>query len=150
MGSGTTGVVAKRLHRQWIGFEKESEYVSIAQTRIDAVSPIDLDEAVFDVRGKRRKAQRVPFSALLEYGLLQPGQQLFYRQQSDKAAVIKPDGRLVSGDQEGTIHQLGRVMSNGRPCNGWDHWYYQTESGEMSPIESLRQELRSRFQQTED
>ena len=116
-GSGTTGVVAKRLHRQWIGFEKEAEYVSVSRARIDAVIPEDLDEVIFDVRGKRRKAQRVPFSALLEYGLLQPGQQLFYRKQEDKVAVIKPDARLVCGDQEGTIHQLGRKLANGSPCN---------------------------------
>ena len=150
MGSGTTGVVAKRLHRKWIGFEKDIEYVSVAQDRIDAVSPEDLDKAVFDVRGKRRKAPRVPFSSLLEFGLLQPGQKLFFRQRKEQAAVIKPDSRLVYGDQEGTIHQLGRVLANGHPCNGWDHWYFQTEDGDLAPIESLRQALRAKFRKEEE
>lgn len=38
MGSGTTAVVAKRLGRNWLGFELESEYIKEAQNRIELVS----------------------------------------------------------------------------------------------------------------
>lgn len=34
LGSGTTAVVAKKLHRQWIGIEKSGEYVELARKRI--------------------------------------------------------------------------------------------------------------------
>jgi site-specific DNA-methyltransferase (adenine-specific) len=37
MGSGTTGVAATRLNRNFIGFERESEYVRIANQRLEAV-----------------------------------------------------------------------------------------------------------------
>lgn len=37
IGSGTTGVVAKRLNRNFIGFEINEEYFNIAKTRINAV-----------------------------------------------------------------------------------------------------------------
>jgi DNA modification methylase len=37
MGSGTTAVAATRLNRNFIGFERESEYVRIANQRLEAV-----------------------------------------------------------------------------------------------------------------
>lgn len=36
LGSGTTAVVAKRLNRNWIGIEKNEDYVKIAQARLKA------------------------------------------------------------------------------------------------------------------
>jgi len=65
-GSGTTGSVAKKLHRHWIGIEMEKKYIKIAQTRLDSVSPEIFDEQVFDVRDKKRLEPRVPFANLLE------------------------------------------------------------------------------------
>ncbi len=37
-GAGTTGIVAQRHERKWIGIELNAEYVAIAQARIKAVS----------------------------------------------------------------------------------------------------------------
>jgi DNA modification methylase len=37
MGSGTTAVAATRLNRNFIGFERESEYVRIANQRLEAI-----------------------------------------------------------------------------------------------------------------
>ena len=34
MGSGTTAVVAKRLNRQYVGYETEAEYIDIANKRL--------------------------------------------------------------------------------------------------------------------
>ena len=34
MGSGTTGIVCKRLNRRFIGIEKERKYFKIAENRI--------------------------------------------------------------------------------------------------------------------
>jgi modification methylase len=65
-GSGTTGAVAKKLGRNWIGIERERKYVRVAQRRIDEVQNAD-EEAV---NIENRKQARVPFGALLENGLL--------------------------------------------------------------------------------
>lgn len=147
-GSGTTGVVAKRLHRHWIGIEREPRYVALARARLAAEQPEPFAPAVFDVRGERQKAPRVPFSALLENGLLRPGQRLYFRRQRDLSAFIKPDGRLRLKDGvEGSIHQLGRHLMDGSPCNGWEHWYYEDEGGELQPIDVLRQRLRESLRQ---
>ena len=37
MGSGTTGVACKKLGRDFIGIEREEEYIKIAEARIQAV-----------------------------------------------------------------------------------------------------------------
>jgi modification methylase len=141
-GSGTTGVVATRLHRQWIGIEQDPAYVRIARERIAAVDPEPYDRASFDVRGPRRKGPRVPFAALLENGLLQPGQILYFRKHEALSATIKPDSKLRFQEMEGSIHKLGRALANNSPCNGWDHWYYRDDEGGLQPIETLRQRLR--------
>ena len=141
-GSGTTGAVAKRLHRNWIGIELEEKYVKMAQKRIDAVQPELFDQATFDVRSKKKLAPKVPFSALLESGYLQPGQTLYFRKENVRTATIKPDGRIRTSDGfEGSIHSVGAHFMNGSPCNGWDHWYLE-EKGEMIRLDEFRQRYR--------
>jgi DNA modification methylase len=39
MGSGTTGIAAKELKREFIGIEREEEYLAIANARVLAVDP---------------------------------------------------------------------------------------------------------------
>ncbi|MCX7608602.1 MAG: DNA methyltransferase, partial [Anaerolineales bacterium] len=137
-GSGTTGVVAKRLHRYWIGIEREEKYILAAQRRIDAIQPEPFDPAVFDVQGARRKAPQVPFSVLLENGFLQPGQVLLFDKDPSRRALIKPEGRLRTEDGfEGSIHRAGSHYAGGAPCNGWEHWYFQ-EEGQWLPLDILR------------
>ncbi len=142
-GSGTTGAVAKKLHRQWIGIEQEPAYIQLARERIDKIQPEPFEQQLFDVRSKRKTARRVPFASLLERGLLIPGQELYFRRKPELMARIKPDGKLVLGEQEGSIHQLGRDLTNGSPCNGWDHWYFRDKQGALRPIEDLRKQVRS-------
>lgn len=142
LGSGTTAVVAKRLHRKWIGIERESKYIQLAQKRIDLVQPAGFDKETFDTRSKKRKAPRVPFTALLESGYLQPGQVLFFRREKTLCATIKPDALLRTLDGfEGSIHKAGTHYMNGSPCNGWDHWYLE-EDGVLVPLDELRRRYR--------
>jgi len=124
MGSGTTGAVAKILHRKWIGIEREKKYIDIATMRISSAQPELFNNQVFDVRSKKKMAPKVPFSELLENGYLKPGRTLFFRKDSNRTATIKPNAKLVTSDGfEGSIHQAGGHFMNGSPCNGWDHWY---------------------------
>ncbi len=138
-GSGTTGAVATRLHRKWIGIEKEENYVRLAQSRIDNIQPELFAEDTFEVRSKAKLTPQVPFSTLLENGLLQPGQALYFRKNEDRTATIKPDAKLRTFDGfEGSIHKAGSHMMNGSPCNGWDHWYL-SENGKMLKLDEFRQ-----------
>lgn len=140
-GTGTTGAVAKKLHRQWIGIEREPRYITIARARIEAVTPEPYDVDTFRVLDKKRLAPRIAFGRLLESGLLQAGQVLYFQADRQKVATVKPDGKLIIDSFEGSIHQVGRHLMGGNPCNGWDSWYYEEEQ-ELFPLEKLRQRVR--------
>jgi modification methylase len=145
-GSGTTGAVAKKLHRRWIGIEREPVYIQVAQQRIDAITPAPYDSAVFAVRDQKRLQARISFGSLLEHGLLLPGQTVYFRQSLNQPAQVKPDGHLrLVGGFEGSIHQAGRHLMNGSPCNGWDHWYFEAADGSLHPVDELRQAVRDRL-----
>ena len=145
-GSGTTGAVAKKLHRHWIGIERDQAYIKLAQQRLDKIAAGAFDRDVFDVRDKRRLSPRISFGSLLENGLIAPGQALYFQGDRAKIARVKPDGHLLINGYEGSIHQAGRRMAGGSPCNGWDHWYYEDQNGELHPLDRLRRILRGRLE----
>ncbi len=142
-GTGTTGVVAQRLCRNWIGIEKDQTYINLACERIKNSQPVTYEPSVFEVRDKRKMEARVPFGALLEANLLQPGQHLFFQGKLEKTATIKSDGHLQVPGFEGSIHQTGKFLLDGSPCNGWETWFYKDEAGEMHPINHLREQIRA-------
>src|SRR3974377_346176 len=57
-GTGTTGAVAKRLGRRFIGIERDATYAKAAERRIAAVAP--LPEASLAAFQTAREAPRVP------------------------------------------------------------------------------------------
>lgn len=144
-GTGTTGAVAKRLGRHFIGVEREARYIAAAQARIDAISaPSALDSEILGRFETKRSAPRIPFGALLENGLLLPGQILYLDAQREKTATILADGSLRAPNGErGSIHQIGALMAGQSACNGWEHWYFEAEDGQLQPIDALREQLRS-------
>jgi len=145
-GTGTTGAVAKRLCRHWIGIEKDPGYVRLARERIAAVQPGSDDPAVYRTANPRR-VPRLPFGALLEAGLLQPGQTLFFGETGETKARVLADGSLECGSRRGSIHQIARLILPGAG-NGWQQWFYEDEeTGQRLPIDHLRQLLRARLEQ---
>src|ERR1700676_3686711 len=75
-GTGTTGAVAKRLGRRFIGIEQDPAYVALARRRIAAVHPTPAELVLVE---SRREAPRIPFGTLVERGLLRPGEVLVDR-----------------------------------------------------------------------
>jgi site-specific DNA-methyltransferase (adenine-specific) len=139
-GTGTTGAVAKKLRRSWIGIERDENYIKVAQARIEAVQAEMLPSALFSFTGKRGRP-RVPFGALVEHSLLQVGQCLYFGRKGDATAQVMANGMLRYGDIVGSIHQVGRAIQNA-PCNGWEHWYYVDDAtGERVVIDRLREKI---------
>lgn len=147
-GSGTTGAVAKKLHRRYIGIEKDARYVQIAKERLDQITPASFDIKTFNVRAKKYLEPRIPFGALLENGLLRPGQYLYFQKDRSKAAQIRADGHLMINGFEGSIHQVGRYLLKGNPCNGWEHWFYEADDGSLHLIDELRSLIRGNLNLT--
>jgi len=141
-GTGTTGAVAKTLHRRFIGIEREPVYAQLAQDRIAAVQPTMFSDEVYVFDAQQRQP-RIPFGTLLEHGLLRPGQTLFFSRRRDLPALVLANGQLKHNGSTGSIHAVGRAITNA-PCNGWEHWYYEDEaSGQLRPLNDLRQVLRT-------
>jgi modification methylase len=134
-GTGTTGAVAKRLGRHWIGCEREEPYRRIALERIESALP--LDESALATMQSRKDAPRVAFGSLVAAGLLQPGTELFDKQRR-WTATVRADGSIVSGGEAGSIHGLGKTLQGAPSCNGWTFWHLEHE-GQVRPIDSLRQ-----------
>jgi len=143
-GTGTTGVVARRLRRRWIGIEREPRYVALAQRRIDAEPLPQPDEELY-ITPEPRRQPRIPFGMLLETGLLKPGDALYFGKSARITARVLADGTLKYNSHRGSIHQVAKQI-RGSPCNGWVEWYYQDrESGELYQIDRLRQRVRARM-----
>ncbi|MDF2383159.1 site-specific DNA-methyltransferase [Nostoc ellipsosporum NOK] len=134
-GTGTTGAVAKRLGRRWIGIERESAYVEAAQERIEAALP--LDESALKTMQAPKSQPRVAFGQLVENGYLAPGTVLTDGKRRWRA-VVGADGSLSCDGQSGSIHKLGATLQNAPSCNGWTFWNYEAADG-LKPIDALRQ-----------
>jgi len=138
-GSGTTGAVAKRLHRNFIGLERDTDYATVAEQRIARIRPADDAELVSTPA--KRSQPRVPFGWLVERGMLRAGDTLFDAQRRHTARV-RADGTLISSDFRGSIHQVGAFVQRAPACNGWQFWYTEVK-GQMVPIDVLRQKIRT-------
>ncbi|HSI16746.1 MAG TPA: site-specific DNA-methyltransferase [Sphingomonas sp.] len=135
-GTGTTGAVAKRLGRRWIGIEREQVYVDAARERIDAALP--LDESALTTMQSPKAAPRVAFGTIVENGMLTAGAVLTDSKRRYRVTV-RADGSVLGADgTTGSIHKLGSTVQNAPACNGWTFWHYETPDG-LKPIDALRQ-----------
>jgi modification methylase len=137
-GTGTTGAVAKRLGRRFIGIEREADYVRASEERIAKVEGLS-DRALETMRSKRAEP-RVPFGTIIELGMLRPGVALFDERRKVRAEV-RADGTLAAAGHQGSIHRLGAVVQGKAACNGWTFWHYESK-GRLAPIDVLREQAR--------
>ena len=140
-GTGTTGAVAKRLGRRFIGIERDPAYAALARDRIAAVTQAD---SVLLATQSKRDAPRVPFGSLVERGMIRPGEVLF-DQTGRYRARVRADGSLISADHHGSIHAVAAQLQGAPAWNGWAFWYVERPSGPV-PIEAFRQQVRAERQ----
>ncbi len=138
-GTGTTGAVAKKLGRDFIGIEREEAYRMVAEKRLKNIRKHDRQS--LEVSRSKRAEPRVPFGQLVERGMLSPGEKL-YALNGRHTAKVRADGTLVAHDAKGSIHQVGAALEGAPSCNGWTYWAFRKE-GKMVPIDLLRQQIRS-------
>ncbi|WP_419798017.1 MAG: site-specific DNA-methyltransferase [Terasakiella sp.] len=138
-GTGTTGAVAKKLGRNFIGLERETDYIKVAEKRIKAIKGT-VDTSLLTTPAKRQ-APRIPFGTLLERGLLEPGTTLTDIKGRYQAKV-RADGTLSAANFRGSIHQVGARVQNAQACNGWTFWHME-KAGSRVCIDELREQVRA-------
>jgi len=139
-GTGTTGAVAKRLDRDWIGIEREPAYIEVAAERLAATEPAPSDATLLSTPEKRQEP-RVAFGELVERGMLQPGDEL-YDVRRRVVARVHADGSIAARGARGSIHQIGAKVQNAPACNGWTFWHTKSTAGYV-PIDALRERVRA-------
>src|SRR5947209_4322224 len=142
-GTGTTGAAAKRLGRQFIGIERDPAYAAAAETRISQVEP--LPEPSLAPFMTARGAPRVPFSALIERGMIRPGETLFDARRK-VTALVRADGAVQLGNVVGSIHRVGALAQGAEACNGWTYWHVERRK-KLTSIDEFRAEIRESIAQ---
>jgi modification methylase len=149
-GTGTTGAVAKRLGRQWIGIERDPDYVAAASERIARVQPLPPDS--LETARSKRTEPRVAFGQIIELGILEPGTKL-WDERGRVWAEVRADGTLILASAAaksraeagaaatGSIHRLGAEVQGKTACNGWTFWHIQVD-GKLKPIDILRDQAK--------
>ncbi|HZP18579.1 MAG TPA: site-specific DNA-methyltransferase [Bauldia sp.] len=137
-GTGTTGAVAKRLGRHFVGVEREAEYIAAATARIAAVEPAPT--TALEISSGKRAEPRVAFGTLVESGIISPGAILTDGRARHRAEV-RADGTLRAGEHTGSIHRVGALVQGLDACNGWTFWHFD-RGGERAPIDELRAAIR--------
>lgn len=142
-GTGTTGAVAKKLGRNFIGLEREDIYINAAKKRIKKIdSP---DEQFLSTTVSKKTQKRVPFGSLVENGLIKPGAVLRGPKslKSKKfMATVRADGSLSMNGESGSIHQMSAKVQGKETSNGWTFWHLEKE-GKLELIDDLRTEFLS-------
>jgi modification methylase len=138
-GTGTTGAVAKRLGRHFVGIEREQEYIDAASARIAAVDT--LGKAELTVMTGKKAEVRVAFNVLVENGMIKPGQVLTDARRRH-SAIVRADGTVASGGDAGSIHRLGAKVQGLDACNGWTFWHFD-DGQSLRPIDDLRSIIRN-------
>jgi modification methylase len=144
-GSGTTGAVAKRLRRDYIGIERDAIYAQAAAARLLQIEP--LSEEAVALAPTKRSEPRIAFSSLVEAGLLAPGAVLT-DVKNRHTAMVRADGTLSLSGIVGSIHKTGALAQGLPACNGWTFWHYE-ENGRRAPIDALRAQARERLRAAE-
>lgn len=147
-GTGTTGMMACKLSRHYIGIEIDARYVHYARERLSKNVQYEFDAPLL-ITPNPRSRKRIPFGSLVEQGYIRPGTQLSLGDEKQIWATVQADGALVVGSQRGSIHALAREIL-GRPANGWMLWHYWDEASQSHrKIDEIRKKYREDMESDE-
>lgn len=139
-GTGTTGAIAKKYGRNFIGIEKDDEnkYIKEAQKRIDNITDEsnDISNLILEV-----KPPRFSTKELINMGLLKEGQTLYNKDNTIHCTLLK-DGNVMYNGESLSIHKMSAKILGKSNNNGWDYFYIKNDNNELIAINVLRYEAK--------
>lgn len=137
-GTGTTGAIAKLTGRNYIGIEKEEEYIKVAQARIDEIETIhnDINDLKLEI-----KPPKVPMDKLIQFEYIQPGQEV-YNKSKEKIGIIENNGYINDGEDILSIHKMSAKHLGLTNNNGWDYFWIKSND-EFIELDSLRYKFKN-------
>src|SRR5690606_13581809 len=138
-GTGTTGAVARKLGRHFIGLEREEKYIAVALDRLRKVR--QMSEKDLEITRGKRQEPRITFGSVVERGLLSAGEVLFDAHNWFRAWV-PADCSLCGSDLSGSIHKVVAQLQGASTCNCWIFGHFSVECKAVS-IDLLCHQVRA-------
>ena len=138
-GTGTTGAVAKKLGRHFIGLERDPLYAKAARARIDGVEP--LSGVSIAAAPEKRAEIRVPFLSLIEGGHVKAGETLVDERRRFQA-IVRADLVDRADDRAEGQGAVGALTQGLPACNGWTFWHVE-RNGKLVCIDEFRAKVRA-------
>ncbi|WP_121020829.1 DNA-methyltransferase [Helicobacter vulpis] len=131
-GTGTTGAVAKKFKRRFLGIEQNPLFVQEATQRIAKITPVTnpLIEASLEI-----KPPKVSLRELTLAGFLQEKQEFYDKQKNYICYLL--ENRLHDHQEALSIHQMAAKHLGKKNHNGWAYFYVFWE-GDFVSIDVLR------------
>ena len=132
-GTGTTGSVAKRIGRNYIGIEREEKYIKGAIKRL---ANIKNESTYIENLELEIKPPKVPLEKLVEKKYLSLGDKL-YNSKKEEIAVVDENGKVFDGEDKLSIHKMSAKKLGKQNHNGWEYFYVIYDN-KFTSIDSLR------------
>lgn len=120
-GTMTTGAAAKKLGRNYIMIEKDTQYCKYGEERLNNVTFVDSDlvNAKFD-----EKPKRVKVSEMIKNKYLIEGEWFSFKDGKPVAKLLE-NGKLLFDGEEIDMHSCAAKARNVKASrlNGFDYWY---------------------------
>lgn len=139
-GTGTTGAVAKKLHRNFIGIENNEKYLNYANERIKKIEKISENDSFFNYI-KAKFDEKIIYPKIFD--LIKDKKiksKYLYNSKEDKV-YLNSEGRIKINNVEYSIHKATEIFENGRYLNGWKYWYIKEGDNYIS-IDDIRKETK--------
>ncbi|EAI5530181.1 site-specific DNA-methyltransferase [Campylobacter lari] len=137
-GTGTTGAMAKKLGRHYIGIEQEKIYTKIAESRIRQINTIDNEITRSELEAK---PPRVSLEELVNTGFLNKNEK-FYDKNKKYICYLVNDNKVSDESEILSIHKMAAKYLNKDNHNGWNYFYIFKDK-EFISIDSLRYEYQN-------
>lgn len=134
-GTGTTGAVAKKLGRNFIGIEREEKYIREAKKRIENTKKEDneLYTLVLEI-----KPPKISVYDLILKNKLIPNE-IFYNKNEEEICKLIKNGKVTDGIEMLSIHDMPEKFI-GHRTNGWDYFFVKRD-GKLKSINDFRYEV---------
>ena len=140
-GSGTTGAVAKRLGRRFIGIERDASYAAAARARIAAVEPLP-EASLAPMRRRSATSRASPFGAVVEARPAAARHACSPMAAAATRRAVRADGSLDARRRSsGSIHRSARWCRAPTPAMAGPSGT-SSDGGRLRPIDELRAVVR--------
>ena len=136
-GTGTTGAVAKKLGRNFIGIEREEKYINVAQNRINNINNVIPE--IYLVENNKKEQPKISFATLVNEKYINIGEILYTKKRYNKQAIVLNNGLLEYNGYINSIHKIGSIIQDSISCNGWKFWYI-IRNGKVLLLDDIRQQ----------